>query len=267
MATEIRGIRRLIRQADGDTIHVENPRMFRNGQAFNWTFPKISLTAAGLLKVRLLGIDTAELHYPGPSKCPAGAQRLKGSARPTIHPQEPWGTRAKQWLDGKLGDGDRVIVELDREVYDIHKRVLGYVWTVRGSWQRNKHLNVLSVRRGYAYPYQLWPNLSHFRDVKDAAKAAIAAPAPNGVVAAHSNTLLSLSKVAQGLRVNEPFLYRKVVDGAICQVSPKSLLTRFVGDARTFRYFPPKKYGKVPIPYRVFFDSKELAENFGFIPA
>lgn len=266
MATEIRGVRRITPQADGDTIHLENPRMFRNGKPFAWTFPKKATTKKGLLKVRLLGIDAPELHYTGPPECPPGAQRLTGSARPKIPAQDRWGSDAKTWLDQQLKDGAKVIVELDREVYDRYKRVLGYIWTVKGDWKKGKLLNALSVERGHAYPYQLYPNLARFRETKNAAKAASAVP-PRGVFAAHSSSLLSLSQVAQGKRVNEPFLYRKVVDGAICQVAPKSLLTRFVGDARTFKYYQPRQYGKVPIPYRIFFDSGELAEKFGFVRA
>ena len=68
MAREIRGVRRLVRNSDGDTIHVADFKLFRNGQAFpGFKFPKKSMTAAGLLKIRLLGVDTPELHYPGPT--------------------------------------------------------------------------------------------------------------------------------------------------------------------------------------------------------
>ena len=263
MDTQVRGIRRILPRADGDTIHLEDPRMFRNQKPFPWTFPKKSLTAKGLLKVRLLGIDTPELHYPGPNSCPVGAHRLRGPARPRIYAQEPWGSLAKIWLDKRLQNGARVIVDLDREVFDRHGRLLGYVWTARGQWQKDDLLNVLAVRLGYAFPYQLWPNLGRFRSIKEAAKAAIAVPR-RGVFAAHSDRLLSLPKVAQGKAVNEPFLYRKVVDGAICQVPPKSLLVRFVGDARSLRYYPPRQYWRVPIPYRIFFDTRKDAQEFGF---
>ena len=265
MAREIRGIRRASPGSDGDTIHVSDFKVFRNGKEFKLKFKKKSLTAKGRLKVRVLGVDAPELHYPGPDKCPVGAVRLTGKDRPKIPPQDPWGTTAKQWLDQKLPDGAKVIVELDSEAFDRFGRVLGYLWTVKGNWQRNALLNALLVENGHAFPYQIWPNLTRFREIKQAAQAAMSPP--KGVFAAHSKKLLSLKDVAARKGVNEPFLYRKVVDGAICQVPPRSLLTRFVGDARTWLYYRPTQYAKVPIEYRIFFDSKDVAVNAGFFPA
>src|SRR5262249_41595096 len=155
-------------QDDGDTIHVRDFRMYRNGKLFNsWKPDKKSVTNAGLLKIRLLGIDTPELHYPGPRKTDCPNTFLTGPTRPKIPPQEPWGTNARDWLTNNLGDGDRVIVELDKEVIDKYGRVLGYVWTVKGNWQKNKLMNVPLVEQGLAFPYQIWPNLLHFTDVKE----------------------------------------------------------------------------------------------------
>ncbi len=76
-----------------------------------------------------------------------------------------------------------------------------------------------------------------------------------------------MNEVAQSELLNEPFVYRKVVDAAICQVMVESLLTRPVGDARDWRYYKPTQYAQVPIPYRVFFDNVEQAENAGFTRA
>ena len=264
MPTEIRAIRKITPQADGDTVHVAKFNVYRNGRIFKaWKPKKKSLTGAGLLKIRLLGIDTPELHYPGPSPPTPCPNRLTGPARPKIPPQDPWGTDAKVWLDKQLGDGDRVIVELDAEVFDKYGRVLGYIWTVKGNWKKNKLLNVRLVEQGLAFPYQIWPNRAHFSDVKEAAKVAKG----RGVFVAVADKLLTLNQVRAGGQLNEPFLYRKVVDGAICQVSPRSLLHRWVGDARTWLYYNPQQYRKVPIPYRFFFEDEKAAINAGFSKA
>src|SRR5262249_16331088 len=128
-------------------------------------------------------------------------------------------------------------------------------------------MNVPLVEQGLAFPYQIWPNLLHFTDVKEAAKAAMSGKQPKGVFGALAGNLLSLDQVKNKKKLNDPFLYRKVVDGAICQKSPQSLLHRFVGDARTWFYYKPTQYRKVPVPYRVFFEDEKKAKDAGFINA
>ncbi len=266
MAQEIRGIRKVTDNDDGDTIYLEKFVVFRNGKKFSaFQFRKKSLTSKGLLKIRLLGIDTAELHYGGPKKCPVGAVRLQGKDRPKISPQQLWAGDAKTGLINMLANGARVIVGLDKEVFDKYDRVLGYVWSVSGNWQKKNFLNVRLVEEGLAFPYQIWPNLAQFRPIKEAAKTATAAS--KGVFAAVAPHILTLAEVRKNKHLNEPFLYRKAVDGAICQVPPKTLLTRWVGDARSWTYFMPTSYRSVPIPYRVFFDSEQQAIAAGFIRA
>jgi endonuclease YncB( thermonuclease family) len=266
MAREIRGIRKVTDNDDGDTIYLEKFALFRNGKKFSsFQFRKKSLTSKGFLKIRLLGIDTPELHYGGPQKCPVGAKRLKGKDRPKIPPQQPWAANAKTGLIKMLADGARVIVELDREIFDQYDRILGYVWSASKDWEMQELLNARLVERGLAFPYQIWPNLAQFRPIKEAAKMALGAS--TGVFAAVAPKILTLAQTRENKYVNEPFLYRKAVDGAICQVDPKTLLTRWVGDASSWNYFKPTSYRSVPIPYRVFFNSEEEAIRAGFIQA
>jgi endonuclease YncB( thermonuclease family) len=264
MSREIRGIRKLVNSSDGDTIHLDSFQMFRNGAPFGYEFPPASKTSKGYLKIRLLGIDSPELHYNGPVKAPC-ENPLKGAARPKIPQQETWATTAKEWIDAQLPDGAQVIVELDGEVLDQYKRVLGHVWSVKGDWEKDQLLNVEMVRAGLAFPYQLWPNLSHYGEVKEAVKEAIADK--RFVHKALAKSILKLSSVAGRRKINEPFLYRKAVDAAICQVAPQTLLTRFIGNAKTWEYYPPKKYQKVPIEYRIFLANENEAKKAGFTKA
>jgi endonuclease YncB( thermonuclease family) len=260
-AREIRGIRRLRKGDDGDTIALSDFQMFRNGAPFlAWTPPAKSLSQ-GLLKVRLLGIDTPELHYPGPSDKGAKSQSCPNPVKIKIPPQDPFGTQASQWLQNKLPDGARVIVELDLETFDQYRRVLGYVWSVKDDWKRHRLLNAELVKAGLAHPYQHWPNLLHFDRINEAAKKAMG----KGVIAATTNTPLTLEEMRAGLQLNEPFVYRKVIDATICQKDPAALLSRWVGDARTWFYVKPTQYATIPIPYRVFFSSESEAVKAGFV--
>lgn len=254
---EIRGIRRMASSSDGDTIHVSDFTVYRNGKPFKIDFPAASKTAKGYLKIRVLGIDAPELHYPGPKECRVPSNRLRKPNAPKIVPQDPWGTAAKDWLDAQLPEGERVIVELDTEIRDKYDRVLGYLWSVKGKWKKDVLLNAALVEKGHAFPYQIYPNRKYFRVIKEAAQTA----GNIGVFKAHSNTLLSLAQVTQGKALNEPFLYRKVVDAAICQDVAIDLLTKPVGDVRDMTYHMPKQYAKVPIEYRLYFLTEQDAKN------
>jgi endonuclease YncB( thermonuclease family) len=258
---EIRGLRHVTKGDDGDTIQLKDFQMFRNGEPFvSWAPPAKSLSK-GNLKVRMLGIDTPELHYPGPTDKGPNSRTCPNPVRIKIPPQDPFGTQASQWLLDKLPDGARVIVELDLETFDQYRRVLGYVWTVKDDWKRHRLLNAELVKAGLAHPYQHWPNLLNFDRINEAAKKA----STKGVIAATINTPLTLDEIRVGQVLNEPFVYRKVIDAAICQKDPMALLGRWVGDARTWLYYKPTQYTTVPIPYRVFFSSESEAVTAGFV--
>ena len=258
---EIRGLRHTTKGDDGDTIQLSDFQMFRNGTPFlSWSPPAKSLSK-GFLKVRLLGIDTPELHYPGPSDKGPNSKSCPNPVKLKIPPQDPFGTQANQWLREQLPDGARVIVELDLETFDQYRRVLGYVWSVKDDGKKDRLLNAELVKAGLAHPYQHWPNLRHFNKINEAAKKA----QTKGVIAATTETPLTLDEIRAGVQINEPFIYRKVIDAAICQKDPLTLLGRWVGDARTWLYYKPTQYATVPIPYRVFFSTESTAVNAGFV--
>jgi len=107
---------KVYRVVDGDTIHF---------------YVKSKLYA-----IRMLGIDTPELHF-------------KGTAQPR------WGMIAKQSLLSMVGPGDTITLELDQTRCDRYGRVLGHVF------KNGVNLNFEQVRRGYAANYCIAPNTLH----------------------------------------------------------------------------------------------------------
>ena len=107
---------KVYRVVDGDTIHF---------------YVKSKLYA-----IRMLGIDTPELHF-------------KGTAQPR------WGMIAKQSLLSMVGPGDTITLELDQTRCDRYGRVLGHVF------KNGVNLNFEQVRRGLAANYCIAPNMKH----------------------------------------------------------------------------------------------------------
>ena len=117
---EYKGIKTLTgkvyRVVDGDTIH-----FYTNNK---------------LLAIRMLGMDTPELHF-------------KALAQPK------WGVLAKQSLLSMVQSGDQITLELDQVRCDRYGRILGHVY------KGNANLNFEQVRRGYAVNYCIYPNKLH----------------------------------------------------------------------------------------------------------
>ncbi len=117
---ELKGLKSLTgkvyRVVDGDTIHF---------------YAKNKLYA-----IRMLGIDTPELHF-------------KSIAQPR------WGLIAKQSLLSMVASGDTITLELDKTRCDRYGRVLGHVF------KNGVNLNFEQVRRGFAANYCIAPNILH----------------------------------------------------------------------------------------------------------
>jgi endonuclease YncB( thermonuclease family) len=107
---------KVYRVVDGDTIHF---------YAFN-----------KLLAIRMLGIDTPELHF-------------RALAQPK------WGIVAKQNMLSMVGPGDIITLELDQVRCDRYGRVLAHVF------KNGVNLNFEQVRRGLAANYCIAPNMKH----------------------------------------------------------------------------------------------------------
>jgi endonuclease YncB( thermonuclease family) len=107
---------RVYRVVDGDTIHF---------YAHN-----------KLLGIRMLGMDTPELHYQSMA-------------------QPKWGEIAKQSLRTMVKAGDEITLELDQVRCDRYGRILGHVY------KGKTNLNFEQIRRGYAANYCIYPNKMH----------------------------------------------------------------------------------------------------------
>lgn len=88
-------------------------------------------------KVRLIGINTPEIHHPA-----------KGV--------EPFGYEAKKFVEGVLKAGDRIKLEFDIQSRDKYGRLLAYVYLSDG-----RFLNALLVENGYAQVMTIPPNLKY----------------------------------------------------------------------------------------------------------
>lgn len=100
--------------SDGDTIQIKNQ--------------------TGAYTIRLLGIDTPELHFQG-------------------HSQGEWAEKATQELERKIPIGTKVDVVFDREPCDNYGRHLGYV--MKGTVD----INAEQIESGVAVNYCIYPNL------------------------------------------------------------------------------------------------------------
>lgn len=97
-------------------------------------------------RVRLIGIDTPEIEHPASSGRPAS-------------PGECYGAEAHDFLRALLPVGAAVRLERDVVARDDYGRLLGYVHRVADEMFVNLEL----VRRGYATPLSIAPNVT-FRD-------------------------------------------------------------------------------------------------------
>lgn len=80
--------------------------------------------------VRLLGIDTPELHHPD-------------------RPAERYGLEAKEALAGMVSGKKCVFRYDEKRKYDVYGRVLAHVFTSEGL-----HVNLTMVKNGFAYYYE-----------------------------------------------------------------------------------------------------------------
>lgn len=171
----------------------------------------------GKNSVRLLGIDAPETKNNGNN-------------------QRRHAEYAKLFLNGLISVGDTVRIETDQEERDRYGRVLAYVF------KDDENINVKLVSEGMAAPYQVYPNLKFFEEVRQAA-----IDAQNGDKGIYNP--------------NDPleelfFEFRMRVD----RRSPH----KYVGDYQTKIYYNPIEYKEVPLENRVFFFNEQDAINAGY---
>jgi len=136
--------------ACADTSEVARPRQSR--ATVTYVSDGDTIRLAGLGRVRLIGIDTPEVH--GRVEC--------------------FGPAAARFVRRLLPAGTPVRYRLGGDPRDRYGRVLAYVWLPDG-----RFLNELLVSRGYAEPLSIAPNLDYARRFE--AKAGSARRARRGL--------------------------------------------------------------------------------------
>ena len=171
----------------------------------------------GSNSVRMLGVDAPESNFNGKA-------------------QEPHGLQAKQFLASLLPVGTTVQVETDMEVRDRYGRLLAYVY----KGEQNANMEVL--RQGHAVTYQIYPNLSHLEEFREA------------LMEAMQNTR-GIWNPANPL-VELPFEFRDRIRN--------QSQDKIVGNSVTRRYCEPDRYKQVAVENRVFFFDEEDAFSAGY---
>lgn len=171
----------------------------------------------GSNSVRLLGVDAPESNFNG-------------------FAQEPHGLEAKKFLTSLLPAGTTVQVETDMEVRDRYGRLLAYVYT------GEQNVNMEILRQGHAVTYQIYPNLSHLEEFREAMREAIN----------HQRGIWNPANPLGEL----PFEFRNRIRN-----QPPD---KIVGNSVTRRYYEPDRYQQVAVENRVFFFDEEDAFSAGY---
>jgi len=129
------------------------PQVAFNGSYNNITVVKVvdgdTLKLAGGERVRLIGIDTPEMHE---------SQKLYRDSRKSgmdVKVIQAMGRRAAAFTRG-LVEGKTVKLEFDAESRDKYRRLLAYVYLSDGTF-----VNAEIIRQGYASPMKYPPNIKH----------------------------------------------------------------------------------------------------------
>lgn len=200
------------RVSDGDTIRVQpKPAKSEN------------------IAIRMIGIDTPELHLPTPDHGVVG--------------QGYWGEAAHQYLDGITSLGTSVVIE--SHGIDKYGRTLGRVYDGR------RDVNLAMVKSGWAYPYIICSGTScnkgffkaervsaYLKACEDARDAGLGVFNP-------SNPLREL-----------PMSFRLRMQNR----QPE----KYVGDFETKKLYQPEEYKKVDICKSIFFLTKKEARRAGY---
>lgn len=194
---------------DGDTVNVTPSR--------------------GALKIRMLGIDAPETHFPTPDK--------------GIVAQQPWGDMATAYLQGFIREGSRVTLQTWGE--DKYNRTLGFVFS------KKVDINLQMVRAGWAVPYIICsgPNCTRkfFTDnrVREYLMSCDAARQEKRAIFSNTRPMKEM-----------PFEFRMRMTNRAAD--------KYVGNYDTMELHEPDDYNKVDVCRRIFFMSKAEAKKIGF---
>ncbi|OLP63342.1 Endonuclease YhcR precursor [Bacillus pumilus] len=151
-----------------------------------------------------------------------------------------FGQKATDFVKTLLSSGDQVTLSIGPEPKDNYGRLLAQVKTKKGI-----NTNLELVKKGFAPTYFIWPVGDDYHTFQKAVKEA----KENGV---------GIWNQADPL-LEQPFEFRAR--------EQKKGLTRYVGDSSRHTYASPEDWKEVDVDKRVFFASKEEAEQAGYKPA
>lgn len=181
----------------------------------------------GTTKVRFVNMDTPETYHQPKSELDKNQLRF--------------GQQATDYLKTLLSSGDQVTLKIGPEAKDNYGRLLAQVKTKKGL-----NTNLELVKKGYAPTYFIWP-VGDEKDYHTFQKA---------VKEAKEKGLGIWNEAAPLLE--QPFEFRAR--------EQKKGLTRYVGDSSVKTYVSPDKWKEIDVDKRIFFASKEEAEQAGYQP-
>jgi len=132
----------LVKVIDGDTLLVKS-----NSNEF---------------KVRLIGVDTPEIHYN------KKLQRDIAKENKTSSEIIKMGLKSKEFMKKMINHSKYLFLEYDIQIYDRYGRRLAYVYLQDGTM-----LNYILVKEGYAKVYTIPPNVKYQEIFIKAQKEAI----------------------------------------------------------------------------------------------
>jgi endonuclease YncB( thermonuclease family) len=206
--------------SDGDTIRFQR-----------------SKTKDEALRIRMVGIDTPELHFPVKKDCDFSREKCY------MVGQGHWGLDAKRQLQ-KIAPVQTQGV-LQNQGIDKYGRTLGKLFI------GNFDVNLAMVQSGWAYPYIICSgpscNKNYFK---------------TNNVAAYLKACHTARQ--KGLGVWNPNDFLKETPWAFRMRIRNEAPTKWVGDFTTKKVYPPQYYKKVDVCNSVFFLTKQDALNAGF---
>ncbi|KRU17313.1 5'-nucleotidase C-terminal domain-containing protein [Bacillus pumilus] len=181
----------------------------------------------GTTKVRFVNMDTPETYHQPKSELDKNQLRF--------------GQQATDYLKTLLSSGDKVTLKIGPEAKDNYGRLLAQVKTKKGL-----NTNLELVKKGYAPTYFIWP-VGDEKDYHTYQKAVKEAKEKELGIWNEADPLLE-----------QPFEFRAR--------EQKKGLTRYVGDSSVKTYVSPDKWKEIDVDKRIFFASKEEAEQAGYQP-
>ena len=215
VAEESKNYRGIVsKNTDGDTIRFRRDHANENEK--DW-------------KIRMVGIDSPELHLPVPGRPPVG--------------QSPWGEQAAKAMNDLAPVGTPVQLVVFGK--DVHGRVLGRVE------KQGKDLNLEMLEEGWAIPYIICEGESCDQDFfkrQDVSRYLQACEHARKQGRGIFNPRKKLKEM--------PFEFRLRMQ----ERQPD----KYVGDFTSRKLYQPSQYKKVDLCQRIFFMKKEDALQLGF---